>query len=315
MRTKILNKTGTSDNCSRSSGRGFTIIELLVSVGVTVLLVSLMLGIVTNITSGWNRASGSLEGGNQARLLLDQMTSDLQASILRRDTNVWLAASVQASGPGWTGGGSNIFSIPAGTKPKLEDYRFGPYGVWLRFFSSVPGTNTANDLTTLSAPRAVAYQIKRVPIVANSSEIHYQMFRSEVAPDVTFRVGYNLFDAKYNTTDDNGSLSIRTPSLSNVIANNVVDFGVRIYEGTTLKFPASATDSYLSTTDTTKGSNLGYPDSVEIFVRILSAEGAQQLALFENPPSGYTPTGTWWDVVQANSRVYTRRVDLKAKSL
>jgi len=50
-------------------------------------------------------------------------------------------------------------------------------------------------------------------------------------------------------------------------------------------------------------------------VRILSAEGAQQLSLFENPPAGYTPTGTWWDIVNANSRVYTRRVDLKAKSL
>lgn len=312
MRTKILKKTGTSDDYSCSSKRGFTIIELLVSVGVTVLLVSLMLGIVTNITSGWNRASGSLEGGNQARLLLDQMSSDLQATILRRDTNVWLAASVQASGPGWTGGGSNIVSIPSGTKPKLEDYRFGPYGVWLRFFSTVPGTNTANDL---SAPRAVAYQIKRLPIVSGSSEIRYQMFRSEVAPDVTFRVGYNLFDAKYNTTDDGGSISIRTPSLSNVIANNVVDFGVRVYEDTTLKFPTSATDSYLSTTDTTKGTNLGYPDSVEIYVRILSTEGAQQLSLFENPPSGYTPTGVWWDIVQANSRVYTRRVDLKAKSL
>lgn len=310
MRTLPLTTMEAASSLGRK--RGFTIIELLVAVGVTVLLVSLMLGIVTNITSGWNRSSGSLESGNQARLVLDQMSSDLQAAILRRDaTNVWLAASVEGSGSGWTGGGSNTFSIPSTAPVKLEDYRFGPYGVWLRFFSTVPGTNVAGDLTTLSAPRAVAYQIKRVPIVAGSSEIRYQMFRSEVSPDVTFRVGYNLQDPKYNTTNDGGSIAIRTPGLPNVIANNVVDFGVRIYEGTTLKFPTSAADVYLATTDTTKGTNIGFPDSVEIFVRILSTEGAQQLALLE----AGTITGDWFTIVNANSRVYTRRVDLKAKSL
>ena len=294
---------------SKAARKGFTIIELLVAVGVTVLLVSLMLGIVTNISSGWSRSSGSLESGNQARLVLDRMASDLQAAILRRDTNAWLAATVQASGSGWTSGGTNTFSIPSGTPPKLDVYRFGPYGVWLRFFSTVPDTNAG--VSTISAPRAVAYQIKRVPIVTGSNEIRYQMFRSEVAPDVTFRVGYNLLDAKYNTTDDGGSLSIRTPPLSMVIANNVVDFGVRIYEGTTLKFPLSGTDSYLATTDTTKGTNIGYPDAVEIFVRILSSEGAQQVALME---AGTIP-GNWWDIVQANSRVYTRRIEIKSKSL
>lgn len=288
---------------------GFTIIELLVAVGVTALLVSLMLGIVTNITNGWNRSSGSLESGNQARLVLDQMTSDLQAAIMRRDnTNLWLAATVQTTGPGWTDGGQNTYSA---TPLKLEDYRFGPYGVWLRFFSTVPGTNLAGNLATLSAPRAVAYQIMRLPVVLGSTETRYQMFRSEVPPDVTFRVGYNLLDPRYNTTNDGGSLAIRSPDRSAVIANNVVDFGVRIYEGSTLKFPLSSADQYAATNTTTPGYTIGFPDSVEIFVRILSSEGAQQLELFEKG----TITGDWWEIVQANSRVYTRRVDLKAKSL
>jgi type II secretory pathway pseudopilin PulG len=309
---------------SKAEHKGFTIIELLVATGVTVLLVSLMLGIVTNVSGGWSRSSASLESGNQARLVLDQMAKDLQASIMRRDANVWMAATVESTASGWTSGGTNTFSIPSSTPPKLEDYRFGPYGVWLRFFSTVPGVNSADDastpsvneaLTTLSAPRAVAYQIKRVAIVNGSSEIKYQMFRSEVTPDVTFSVGYNLLDDKYNKASDDirGSSSIRLPTLSSVIANNVVDFGVRIFEGTstTPKFPVSASDVYLATTDTSKGTNIGFPDSVEIFVRILSVEGAQQLALFEDGKI----TGDWWDIVQANSRVYTRRVEIKAKSL
>jgi len=295
--------------------RAFTIIELLVAVGVTALLVSLMLGIVVNITKGWNRSSGSLESGNQARLVLDQITSDLQSAILRRDGNVWMSANVQtASNADWSGPASNTRFFPTTTPPKLEDYRFGPYGVWLRFFSTVPGTNVANDLTTLSAPRAVAYQIVRIPVVAGSSEIRYQMFRSEVTPDVTFRIGYNLLDAKYTSVDDNGSLSIRRPPLDNVIGNNVVDFGVRIYEGTVLKFPTATVDGYLATSDTTKAAGtviVGMPDSVEVFVRILSSEGAQQLALLAESKI----TGDWWEIVEANSRVYTRRVDLKSKGL
>lgn len=311
---------------SRNALRGVTLIELLVAVGVTALLVGLMLGIVINITKGWNRSAGSLESGNQARLVLDQITSDLQAAILRRDGNVWMAATVQTAGNAdWTAGtGANTLVIPTAVPPKLENYRFGPYGVWFRFFSTVPGTNVANDLTTLSAPRAVAYQIVRLPVVAGSTEIRYQLFRSEVTPDVTFRVGYNLLDAKYVSTDDGGSLTVRQPSRANLIGNNVVDFGVRIYEGATIKFPLGATPPPYAATSATvtsvpalAGYTTGVPDSVEVFVRILSNEGAQQLALFQNPPSGYTaPAGTtWWDIVEANSRVYTRRVDLKAKGL
>ncbi|MDF3058520.1 MAG: hypothetical protein K0R17_2735, partial [Rariglobus sp.] len=245
----------------------------------------------------------------------DQITSDLQAAILRNDGNVWMAATMQTTNPGnWTAGGDNTYDFGSATPPKLEDYRFGPYGVWFRFFTTVPGTNTANDLTTLSAPRAVAYQIARLPVVAGSTEIRYQMFRSEVLPNLTFTTGYNLLDAAYSSASlapNNGQGSIRHPELGNVIANNVVDFGVRIYTSAGLRFPQSASDTFLATSDATKGPNYGIPESVEVFVRILSVEGSQQLALYQ----AGTITGNWWDIVQANSRVYTRRVDLKAKGL
>lgn len=322
---KLFNSKSIVTSTRRASRSAFTVIELLVAVGVTALLVSLMLGIVINITGGWNRSAGTLESGNQSRVILDQIASDLQAAILRNDTNVWMAATVQSeSTPDWTGDANNIFSIPTATGsslPKLEDYRFGPYGVWFRFFTTVPGTNT--DLSTLSAPRAVGYQIIRLPVVAGSSEVRYQLFRSEVLPNITFQTGYDLTDPNYNTTGtatDNGSLSLRLPDRANVIGNNVVDFGVRIFVSgdPNPRFPTDPPTTFLATTSTSKGSaNIGMPESVEVFVRILTNEGVQQLALFENPPPGYTrPDGaTWWDIVQAHSRVYTRRVDLKAKGL
>jgi len=75
--------------------RAFTIIELLVAIGVTAILVTLMVTITINVLNAWNRSSGSLTAGNQARLVLDQISQDLQGVIIRRDLNVWLVATVQ----------------------------------------------------------------------------------------------------------------------------------------------------------------------------------------------------------------------------
>lgn len=301
---------------------GFTLVELLVAVGVTALLVSMMLGIIVNITGGWNRSSGSLESGNQARVVLDQLTSDLQAAIIRNDSNVWMAAEMRSPSPAWTGSGNtsmvmgNQIPDPATTAPNLptlEDYQFGPSGVWFRFFSTVPGTNVANDLTTLSAPRAVAYQIIRRDIIQGSSEVRYQLYRSEVLPNLTFNAGYKVNEGAYivagTVSNDPGTL--RTPDRENVIANNVIDFGVRILDqnGGVL-FPRDENDVY-PRPPTVPPTATPLPDAVEIFVRILSSEGAQQISLLE---SGRI-TGDWAAVVQAHSRVYTRRVELKAKGL
>jgi type II secretory pathway pseudopilin PulG len=320
----------------KQSTRGFTIIELLVAVGVTALLVSLMLTIVVNVMGGWSRSSGLLTSGNQARLVLDQLSRDLQSAIIKQDSNVWLAATIQPSAPAslgdWTGASkpasAESLSIPAITTtptPSLEDYRFGQGGVWLRFFTSVPDTNTAGNLDTLSAPRAVSYQIVRQSVVTGSSEKRYLLFRSEISPTITFNNGYNLFDAAYYTGN---AATLRTPLLDNVLANNVVDFGVRFYgrnsSGVLVpQFPTTGDGVYVATSDPTKVDPTssgavhvrGFPEYAEIFVRILTDEGVDKIDLMENAPSGYTPPESWWSVVQSNSRVYTRRVEIKAKSL
>lgn len=347
---------------TRSRKAAFTIIELLVAVSVTALLVSLMLTIVVNVMGGWSRSSGTLTSGNQARLVLDQISRDLQAAVIKRDTNVWFAATLQTSqtgsgdatitGANWTaskkgsGTATNATAstgstyIPAVTTPaaSLEDYRFGQGGVWLRMITSVPDTNA--DTEHLSAPRAVAYQISRLPVVSGSTEVRYQLFRSEVRPDATFTAGYNLFSAAYDTTTITPKIddpyAIRRPSLDHVIANNVVDFGVRVWarNSTTnaleIVFPkpsGAGSGGVAATTSTTvipvSGSvssasiSYSYPEVVEVFVRVLTDEGVTMLGNFENPPSGYTPPAdqTWWDIVLANSRVYTRRIEINSKGL
>jgi len=356
-----------------------------VAVGVTVLMVSLMLTIVVNVLSGWNKSSGTLTSGNQARLVLDQISRDLQSAILKRDGNGWMVATIQqnqsgigdagVTGAAWveskpSAAGSGdptlnttsfvVPSVAGGTIPLIDDYRFGQGGVWLRFFTSGPGSNDGL-LQHISAPRAVAYQIVRLPVVANSKEVRYQLFRSEVRPShsnatlaarSTFAVGYNMLDknAIYNipsgtnsgdyingTVDEGGEPgSIRRPDRNQLIANNVIDFGVRIWTRNTtntlvIKFPSSLTNfGFAATTnDGTNGTaaavppgqssgavtaaqmTYGFPEVIEVFVRILTDDGVNQIANFED---GRIP-GNWWDIALANSRVYSRRIEIKNTGL
>jgi prepilin-type N-terminal cleavage/methylation domain-containing protein len=376
---------------------GFTLIELMVAIGVTALLVSLMLTITINVLSGWNRSSGSLTAGNQARTVLDMLSRDLQAAVMKKDGNIWLAASIQpdqtgtgdakVTGASWDNTSKPSIS-PVATSAtdtsgslyltsNLEDCRFGQAGTWLRFFTSATDSNTST--ATLSAPRAVSYQIVRLPVVAGSSEYRYQLFRSEVSSSATFTAGYRITAAPYISTTETADLvgagvirnpEISTPNRSLVLANNVVDFGLKFYirerdptwnpssvpktdeVALRLIFPAKgvagpdrltgapnaplkgtltaqssgteishyATGIAPSSTDSSYDSDYystAAPDVVEIMVRVLTDEGVTQLALFENPPSGYVapPGTTWWDIVLKNSKVYTRRIELKATGL
>ena len=381
---------------------GFTLIELLVAIGVTALLVSLMLSITTNVMSGWNRSSGSLTSGNQARQVLDMINRDLQGAVMKRDTNVWFAATIQlaqinggdagmADTQNWTPTAAlmgkpagaielnawntitdptvyskSYFIPPAapGVIPALEDYRFGQGGVWLRFFTAAQDSNssittttggtTTTTTNTLSGPRAVSYQIIRLPVVAGGSEYRYQLFRSEVGSGNSFSTGYNLFSTtptlNYESsspetspplTDSNGNIIgeyaagiIRHPedtghNRSMVVANNVIDFGVRIFTRdvnglliSTPQFPTATYSGFAATSDQNAASSFmaassichDFPAVVEVYVRVLTDEGVVQIDNLENGRIPGTLT-SWWDIALKNSKVYTRRIEVNANGL
>ena len=276
---------------------------------------------------GWNRSSGSLTSGNQARTVLDILSRDLQSAIFKRNGDVWLAATIQSTGTGfqWAGSskpsGATIPAIPAANNPLPsleEDYRFGQAGVWLRFFATTPGSNIGTDI---SAPKAISYQIIRRSVSGSSAEQSYMLHRSEVTAQTTFTNGYDLYNSLYYSGD------IRSPAVDAVIANNVVDFGVRCFKRNTtsgqleLIYPSNTAMGFAATSTAGKtgqiaGENspvINFPDVVEVFVRVLTDEGAQQIANLEASPPRIT--GDWWEIVNANSRVYSRRVEIKANSL
>jgi prepilin-type N-terminal cleavage/methylation domain-containing protein len=361
--------------------RGFTVIELLVAVGVTAILVALMVSISLNVLGAWNRSSGLLTTNGTARTVLDQLSQDLSSAVLRRDGNVWLAATIQRDPPGdgdadtdladWgnsdkPSGTTALGSLALGTTtvaPPINELRFGKAGVWLRFFTTPPAAN-GGPLEQVSAPRAVAYQIIRRDLgTAANPQFAYQLFRSEVRPysDVaaeqprsTFGFGYNLYSTapqSYNATNNPGAdqraATIRNPRPEQLIGNDVIDFGLRLFErnaaGALVEvFPvnrraspvgvvASVATAPLAYAATTGGGELtdfgnpsattrGFPVAAEILVRVLTPEGVRLIQAFEEGlttrPPGFANDGEyWWDIADKHSQVFTRYVEIKSRPL
>jgi Tfp pilus assembly protein PilW len=366
--------------------RAFTIVELLVAVGVTAILVTLMVTITINVLNAWNRSSGTLTAGNQARLVLDQISQDLQGVIIRRDSNAWLVATVQRDqnqdAPGdslmptaiWNdivvkpafGAGSLLVNPTATTAVEnpnfplgIENYRFGQAGVWLRFFTTPPD-NAEPGLNRVSAPRAVSYQLVRRRIggasAANTDRV-YMLYRSEVRPaasasssaqnNSTFAVGYDLLMDEnavisYNRRDIvlGNAGNIRSPEVTFLIANDVIDFGIKLYgrdsnnaevelfpvqrnaNGSPIAaVPTSApfTFAVSNRPATSPAPNIagvgpvtyGYPTAADVMVRILTPEGSRLIKAIEQQQLD----ADWWDTAIQNSQVYTRRIEIKSKGL
>ncbi|MGH7943471.1 MAG: PulJ/GspJ family protein [Opitutaceae bacterium] len=272
---------------STSTFSGFTVLELLVAAGITALLAGFIAVIVQNISVVWARAGNRLGTDAQARIVLDQLQLDLQGALYRDDGNTWFAADVlNTTGNSglWQAAGRNpkpatSLSLQM-TAPDIANARFGVAGIWLRFFTTSRGTNTASNAASISAPAAVGYQLIRRFTATNPANLNtaYLLHRTEVRPGASgtggslrpgvLESGYDITAAAYSgagSTSNNGSnaadpLAIRIPGgarvLDAVVADNVIDLGVRCYVrdaaqpgGLRLIFPANATGGLSNATN------------------------------------------------------------------
>ena len=358
---------------SLSSVRAFTLVEVIVAATITAMVAGFMAVIVRNVSIVWSRTSNRLGTDAQARLVLDQLQLDLQGAVYRDDASVWIAADVLHSA---NGNATGLWQIAARnpkpttnlseqmSTPKLSDARFGTARIWLRFFTTSRGVNSAANLGTVSAPVAVSYQIIRRFTATNPANQNtaYLLHRSESRPAMVsgrlgaLEAGFNITSANYTTSSsatNSGAITgdprgVLVPgnarNLDAVVTDNVIDFGVRAYVrdlsvpgGLRLLFPATSTGALANATTARLrgslppetpvnqwGTGQPFPDVVDIMVRILTEEGAQLIATIEkvqNPalvvPAKYNSNAQewWWAIAQENSRVYTRRVVINAKSL
>lgn len=298
--------------------RGFTLVELLVATAITLVLAVLLVSITSSMLSSWNRTRGNLMSSNQAKQCLDALKSDVASVAYRNDGSAWLVASVLAESElelhGWTVSALKPDTVDI-DEANVNDCRFGRGGVWLRMITSgIADIDDDGDPDTenvqLAMPAAVAYQIVRSRMSASSPFVYY-LFRAEVTPQNTFATGYNLSPAVANAyataAADSAGLpgNIVSPHESQVVAEGVIDFGVRFYatDGALL-FPQSASTAYIAE----RGGD-ALAATAEIFLRVLTAEGAQ---LIQNLEAGRID-GDWWDIAVTHSDVFTARVQIKVR--
>lgn len=317
--------------------RGFTLLELLVAVSITVLLVGLILAVTTGVLNLWRRTQGGFGAGAEAKLALDLLERDLQAALYRTDGNTWLAVDVTngAAGlgnRGWLTSGpikpataESLRLLPeadAASVRRLAEARFGLSGAWLRFIAS-----TAESSNEPGLPRAIAYQICRRPVTgavnaANPAPTRYTLFRAAVAADSTFAAGYNLLASNYASTSGTplatrNPSTITNPNIADALASNVIDFGLWLHVGQSdgslrRVFPLTSGD--LSHAARSGGDEM--PQVADVFLRILSEEGATLIENIERgrvtrPPHYANDAEWWWAVAEAHSRIYTRRIEIK----
>jgi prepilin-type N-terminal cleavage/methylation domain-containing protein len=323
---------------------GFTLLELLVAVTISLGIAAAMVVVTTSTLAFWRRAQDAFTTGAQAKLALDFLERDLQAGIFRIDpTTTWFAVTVANSPAALTGKGWQVADrmkpatteslelVPAlrdGREPTVAAARFGQSGAWLRFL-------TANVESAGSFPVAVSYQIVRRPVsgaavAANSAAVRYSLFRSAVATDVTFLTGNDVLTG-YGSNAETSPPSRSAASLTNpntttdTLLTNAVDFGVWLYvrdgRGALRRiFPSDATDLLHAARDAGPASDASrYPEVADVMVRLLSEDGARQVAAMEQgrterPAQFATDAAWWWSVVESNSTVHVRRVEWKGGS-
>lgn len=326
----------------RGSSEAFTLLELLVAVTLTLGIAAVMLAVTSSTLSLWRRTQDTFTTTSQAKLALDLIERDLQTGVFRRDASTtWLAVNVTNSTGGLANRGWQFAArmkpatadslrlapdATGGRNPSVADARFGLSGAWLRLIA----TNVASSG---SLPVAVAYQIARRPVsgsnvsTTNAAEVRYSLFRSAVAADVTFVTGNDVLTG-YASSSETAPATRSAASLMNpnttgdILLPNVVDFGAWLHlresdGGLRRVFPAGAGDLTHTARDAGGAADGNrYPQVVDVMIRVLSEEGARQLAAMEqgrlSRPAGYASDAAWWwAVVETHSTVHVRRVEMK----
>lgn len=319
----------------RPAIRAFTLLELLVAVTITVLLATLMLSVTSGVLTLWRRSQAAQVQAATARQVFDLLEQDFQAMLHRRDANHWLAVDIIDSPGGLANHGWLVG--PGRMKPpsslSWERTRFGLSGSWLRFV-------TTHIESGGSLPVVVAYQVARRPVTgdpvpANPAPVRYALYRSAVGSAETLSDGTDVTSPNYASTTNTPpsfasgyrqARNVMNPSGANLLASHVVDFGVRLQvrsaDGSLRTMhPADSADDSHHALGASADVTSGYPEVVDVMLRILTEEGATLLAAIETnslavrPPAYATDADWWWGVVEAHSRVFVRRMEIKGTAL
>lgn len=167
---------------SLAKAKGFTLLELLVAMSVTLLL----LGMVTYMTGasmdGYKGSRDKVVAGRQAKEALDAITKDFEAMVVRMDgsDNMWLYADVEPNL-------STVLGGPAGKTITNASRLIFFTGASDRYDGDIGGTNdNGGDVSAVAYRLAYRDQISGTAATAVGAFPSFTLYRHLVDPDATF---------------------------------------------------------------------------------------------------------------------------------
>ena len=207
--------------------KGFTLIELLVAMAITTIIITILVSVTGLSLDAWNRTRSEVRASRQGTAMIDSMTRDLEAMVIRRGNDFeWLYAESNPSTSGPNGHAS----------PNAADLVFFS-AVTDRYNGDVGVANVDNggDVST------VAYKLEFKDPIGGSNDEKFQTFvlyRKLINPDVTFTDtlgkpfsagGTALLTAAQTAAADPSMSSNAIDDEGNFICENVYQFSLTFH--------------------------------------------------------------------------------------
>ncbi len=225
----------------KTSSKGFTLVELLVALGVTAVIVSMLVTITATALDGYTTSRNTIKASREARAAFDQMTRDLESIVVRSGTNfewLWISSEQNAPGPS--------------DNPSPNASRAVFFTTATDRYNGALNTSSDNggDVST------VAYRLLfRDPITDSDDEefASFILYRQLINPDETFEnlLGQPDLETAYQAFENNES------NPENFVCENIYEFS--------LSFSIEFLENGVTRTERVLVVNSGGRDSVNDF--------------------------------------------------
>ncbi len=249
-------------NPSRSEHGGFSLVELLVTMTLSVTLLGILAYALDGISRGYVRSQDAILSDRESGLALDLLMTDLECMVIPRSFEGETVEALRAS-PFQTG--------------QVQS-------TWLTFLSR---TDDKEPNVAEGVVRAVSYRIAlQDPIdgATGSGQPSYSLYRTVLPAQETFDHALSATDSRTEIWENKGLVPDITSPIDYLVGN-VVDFRVRfITNGFSEGLPSNPGDTVTFRSDQTfagpEGSEVAVNESivaVEVAITVLSQAGAEAL--------------------------------------
>lgn len=212
------------------TARGFTLIELMVSMIITTIIISVLVTVTVTSLDIWNRNRSEVRASMQAKAMIESMAADFESMVTRRGNDFqWLFAEFAppADGPNSNQSPSALNLIFFSAATDRYDGQVGD-----------PVEDKGGDIS------AVGYQlIYKDPISELTSDKYktFVLYRNLVNPDLTFQNLLGQADLKtaFNPYSQGGTQPL--DAVENFVCENVYQFTVKFHVDVTVPDPADST--------------------------------------------------------------------------